>query len=61
MNGAPREVLNGVSRENVEGPLRDLPRAKPEGNSKGDLQYSPEGLQGNSCNNGNMPFSHLKM
>ena len=37
-------VLNGVPRENIEGPPRDFPRAKPEGIPEGDLQYSPEGL-----------------
>ena len=33
-----------VPWENIEGPLRDFPRAKPKGNPERDLQYSPEGL-----------------
>ena len=41
-------VHNGVLRENIEGPSRDFPRAKPKVNTEEDLQYSPEGLHENS-------------
>ena len=42
--GSFPRIINGVPGENIEGPLRDFPRAKPEGNPKVDLQYSPDGL-----------------
>ena len=47
VNGVPREVPESTQWspwENFEGPLREFPRAKPEGNPEGDLQFSPEGL-----------------
>ena len=40
--GSFPRVLNGVPRENIEGPPRDFPRAKPEGNAKGLNVYSRE-------------------